>query len=293
MAHTASPHARAHPGGQPVSVWRTTERTTARAPYTGHRSPATTSQPEPNARPAAVVPAQREAPEGETRSAMSVAAVPSPAEPPPPAALRAVPPQTPAATSLPRARQNPDIARLLSPSRSPETKNYRIIATPEIYEFTGRLIAFATSEDPTDEDCLRWTEIYIYRTQGGNYVSHVIGRSLIYHDAGTNGCRRGKLTRVHSLLQQERNNDVDESVPCPECTPLTLEELPASANIRVETDRHTVRKAEDVNTLVSNLQQRRQRDGSMYLSTVSQTALAMAAENDPSLGDTRMTVHVK
>lgn len=285
---------RPHPGGQPVSVWRRKpEQTDPSTRYTGHRTaaapgprPAATASPtsaEPNAFP---VPAQRQATEGETRpDTMSIAAVPSP-EPNIP--LRAVP--APAANALPRARQNVDVANVLAPSRSPETKNYRIIATPEIYEFTGRLIGFATSEDPNDDDCLRWTEIYIYRTVGGNYISHVIGRSLIYHDA--DGCRTGKMTRVHTLLQQEKNPNADESVPCPECTPLTLEEFPPSATVRRETDRHTVRKAENVKILVTNLQQRRQRDGSMYLSTVSQHALAMAAENDPSLGDTRMTVHV-
>jgi hypothetical protein len=277
---------RAHPrtGGTPVSVWRRTEHSRPASGYAEAQEPAS-----PATEPNALVPAQRAPTDSESRTSMSIAAVPSPTPQPP--SLHAVAPSAP--TPLPRAGNNADVARVVElKATTIQPKNYRIIATPEIYEFTGRLIGFATSEDPTDDECLRWTEIYIYSTIGGNYISHVIGRSLVYHDAN-NGCRTGKLTRVAALLKQEENPKTDQSVPCPICTPLTLEELPPTINVRRETDRHTVRQADDVKVLVANLQQKRQRDGSAYLSTVSQTALAMAAQNDPSLGDTRMTIHVR
>ena len=297
MTPAARTHARPHQpasrpaptGGTPVSMWRRTEHGRPASGYDGRRSP--TAQPAPAPEPNALVPAQRAPSEdSESRNAMSVAAVPSPSpHQTPQPSLHAV---ADSASSMPRAALNADVARLQAPAKPAPPKNYRIIATPEIYEFTGRLIGFATSEDPNDDECLRWTEIYIYSTIGGNYISHVIGRSLVYHDA-INGCRQGKLTRVKTLLNQEENPNADQAVPCPQCTPLTLEELPPTVNVRRETDRHTVRQADDVKALVTNLQQKRQRDGSAYLSTVSQTALAMAAQNDPSLGDTRMTIHVR
>lgn len=269
------------PTGTQVPMWRRTEHSGRASGYAGRKPPAAQT-PQPAPEPTNAVPAQREPSDSESRTPMSIAAVPSPT-PTPQQNLHVVPQQ----------QRNQDVARVVGLKAASLTpKNYRIIATPEIYEFTGRLIGFASSEDPNDDECLRWTEIFIYATVGGNYISHVIGRSLVYHDAN-NGCRTGKLTRVAALLKQEENPDADQSVPCPQCTPLTLEELPPTNNVRRETDRHTVRQADNVKILVSNLQQKRQRDGSAYLSTVSQTALAMAAQNDPSLGDTRMTVHVK
>jgi hypothetical protein len=50
--------------------------------------------------------------------------------------------------------------------------------------------------------------------------------------------------------------------------------------------------AKNPRELIDNLRQKRTRDDSMFLSSVSQQALAEAARNDPSLRVDQMSIHI-
>ena len=44
-------------------------------------------------------------------------------------------------------------------------------------KFTGNLIAEISSKKPVDD--IRWTELQLYRTQGGKFICSEIGRTTI------------------------------------------------------------------------------------------------------------------
>lgn len=92
-------------------------------------------------------------------------------------------------------------------------------------EFRGKLIASITTETLTKS---RWTELYIYRTLAGTYVYWRVGRTVVFHKAGADGCERGSI--VERDTHQLSNFD-----PCTRCNP-TRED----ASVRIENDINTL-----------------------------------------------------
>lgn len=79
-------------------------------------------------------------------------------------------------------------------------------------EFEGVRLGSASTER---DDSLRWTEIHIYRTEGGNYVIQRLGRSVVYHVSGKS-CSRGREVAGVDLP--------DSSEPCDRCAPRVPED---------------------------------------------------------------------
>lgn len=75
-------------------------------------------------------------------------------------------------------------------------------------EFTGEELSHASTER---DDSVRWTEIKIYKTQGGNYVIQTLGVSVVYHAEGSRCTKKGAETPGYKLPL--------DSEPCLKCTP--------------------------------------------------------------------------
>jgi hypothetical protein len=186
----------------------------------------------------------------------------------------------------------------------PEALKHFIITTQqERYDFSGFLIGHASSENPDSKDGEdgddRWTEIDIYKTESGTYISHIQGVSLRYHSPKAKHAS-GRTVTVKYLLDTENevseNPDIVLHIPCAECVRMgllkELEEYDLNTLLKRETIRHTVGIAKNPRELIDNLRQKRTRDDSMFLSSVSQQALAEAARNDPSLRVDQMSIHI-
>jgi len=153
-------------------------------------------------------------------------------------------------------------------------------------EFTGTLIALASSEGPSSQ---RWTEIEVFRTQAGKYVVHVIGVSLVYHAMDGTGslCRSGHVTTQAELSRG--------SEPCKDCHPdrnRSTNRVGRDLKVRRETDRHSVEVVDSADRLSDALTITRQ-DGTTYLSSVASDALAQSAVKDPAVqAALNKTIHI-
>ncbi len=92
--------------------------------------------------------------------------------------------------------------------------------------FRGELIGSASSEDGKS---LRWSEVEIYRTEGGQYVLVKYGISTVVHVPGA-PCSNDKL---------EISTPAFGDAPCPVCRP----SMEPSDEIAVERDRINVHVA--------------------------------------------------
>lgn len=142
-------------------------------------------------------------------------------------------------------------------------------------EFSGKMLGSSTTEN---DDSLRWTEINIYRTDGGNYIVERLGRSLIYHRASA-PCRGDGWVEVAG------NKLPDESEPCPSCKPKAPED---SGFVQTETFYHettkssaeVVKRPEDLHDALSFKDDKRRVS---RISHPAAQALQNAAANDPDL----------
>jgi hypothetical protein len=155
---------------------------------------------------------------------------------------------------------------------------YRIKNHLEDIEFNGLLIAEASTERVDDP---RWTEIQIYRTDGGQYVVHRVGRSVVYHVAD-GPCNFG-VTTLGARLPEDaepcrpRNKRFGRS-----CEPPARDDphFDPDAAYEMELDLHSadVCSATEVPRRLSQ-----SRGGTESMSSVSHRALRVAIETDPDL----------
>lgn len=116
--------------------------------------------------------------------------------------------------------------------------------------FRGELISDLSWDNETARDACRgkgegtrWTDMTLYRAfdrglPGVAYVLHTVGRSLVYHQHGSE-CRRGVRFRVDILGKTDR---YDELEPCPRCRPAPLDEIDDEKYVAVEIDRPKIYK---------------------------------------------------
>lgn len=143
-----------------------------------------------------------------------------------------------------------------------------------ITKFDGVQLATATSDNG---QALRWTEVALYRTIGGAYVIHKIGRTVAYHVRDATSCKsHGSETEVSVALK-----DCRTLIICPVCSPRDLEDYAPSAKVRVEADRSTVLIAASPGDAVAACYTDIQ--GQRYLTKTASRALKAAADLDDSL----------
>lgn len=106
------------------------------------------------------------------------------------------------------------------------------------HEFSGYLLGqVSTRRDP---DAPRWLEIEVWRVTdsetGVEYLTHLVGRSVVYHATGIKSCNTGVVAQISEI----EDDEYETAEPCNKCRPGDLNELPANATVSMEKDRHTV-----------------------------------------------------
>lgn len=125
-----------------------------------------------------------------------------------------------------------------------------------LHTFTGTLQGFATTEERTS---LRWSEVEIYRTSGGNFVLVKYGRSDVVHRPGAT-CAATNLPTV----------PFKDGIPCPLCAP----DVANGQTVQAEIDRVSVHVAKDEAALHDVAHTRQ--NGQVFLTNVARRALSDA-----------------
>ena len=154
-------------------------------------------------------------------------------------------------TAPPAERQHPGMELMRLPNGNREV------------EFTGALIGTSTSQRDGDP---RWTEMAMYRTAGGNYVTQIVGRSSVAHRPGC-----GQLERKHL-----ESTPANGGQPCDDCS-----HLPAGPVVYPELDRSSTRVSETAAQTIASLY--RHGDRGLYLSYVAQRLIESACANDTAI----------
>lgn len=141
----------------------------------------------------------------------------------------------------------------------------------EPLEFTGWRLGNASTARPGSS---RWTEITIFRTQGGSWIVQREGKSVRYHRAD-GPCRHGRLVK---------NDDIkEEHVPCPDCRPPGLVELDRLADAGDEADYRLEVSLSSADVVSSPPEVLRALTFKGQLTTVAEEALSEAVRRDPEL----------
>lgn len=156
---------------------------------------------------------------------------------------------------------------------------YELANYDRLLRFRGTLIGHATSRRGQDADQIRWTEVDIYRTDGGQYVLHKIGKSRVFH-AGPNMCSTtgGRLTTSKQVLLWKPDKLMDIA-PCPICKPGAVGD---NVNVVVERDRGITFTSTTARGIVESAYSQDQ-DGVTYLTKVAERALAEASAEDEEI----------
>lgn len=146
-------------------------------------------------------------------------------------------------------------------------------------DIAGAVIGRGTSRSDSRD---RWAEVEVWKLEGGSYLAHRTGRSLVYHRADTSCTTRDRRPRGDYASVDDLP---DDAMPCPECSPPFPEDLPdGQYACRFEFPRHSFDVCEDAAAVVHKLTLNRRRDGTTtfeYSQPVTD-ALAECARNDPA-----------
>lgn len=118
--------------------------------------------------------------------------------------------------------------------------------------FLGELVVEVSSHG---EFPLRWTDMALYRVQGGScrYVLQIIGRSVVYHRVG--GCYKGVRMTIDRLQSDPRWHDFERCTKYG-CRPPDLadtKKLADTALVSVEEDIPRAYECADVDALMARL----------------------------------------
>lgn len=152
------------------------------------------------------------------------------------------------------------------------------------YSFYGRLLGHASTER---ENSVRWTEIFIYKTDGGNYIVSRLGVSLVYH-TGDSEC-----TSMGTTIKGGRIRE--DAEPCERCNPAVPEDdhFDPEATFIAEKTMASSDVIEDATKVADSLSTWDRNKQMRRLSSVASEALHRAAGTDPELlHNILTTVHV-
>lgn len=142
-------------------------------------------------------------------------------------------------------------------------------------EFNGTELGRSSTEK---DDSLRWTEIVIYKTDGGSYIIERLGKSLVYH-VPKSKCDSSQGTPLKGYQLGE------ESEPCPQCNPAVPEDSGFDpewtfSHERTMSSAEVVSRPEDLHDALSMFDRKRKVS---RISHVAADALQKASGNDPDL----------
>lgn len=148
--------------------------------------------------------------------------------------------------------------------------------------FEGDLIKSTTTRG---RNSVRWVDIALYGLDGGTYLVHRIGQSLVYHRGDTecltsSGKQAGDRATVADLP--------DDAEPCERCNPPFPENLDDDEPIRYEFPRHTLDECStpaEVIARLTSMRKRRARTATRVVSEPVRELLEGAAETDPRFAE--------
>lgn len=152
------------------------------------------------------------------------------------------------------------------------------------YSFTGKLLGHASTERGHS---LRWTEIDIYKTAGGNYIVSRLGKSLVYHVADATCTSSGVPIRGGRIRE--------DAEPCERCEPPVPEDpgFDPETMFLAEKTHESADVVEDAQKVADALSTWDKHKQMKRLSSVASEALHKAAASDPELlNNILTTVHV-
>lgn len=135
-------------------------------------------------------------------------------------------------------------------------------------QFAGELVATSSSDSGFKPDKDKWTELELWRKtdDSGQYVLHIIARSVVYHRQG--GCNNGVPIRLAELSKRYLDVRCTEPIPepCIVCKPLDIEARLRDSDIIVnaETDWHTIYVCNSVSELLANLRQTKGKNAGQF-----------------------------
>lgn len=155
--------------------------------------------------------------------------------------------------------------------------NYRLPDGNREIAFSGALLAQSSSDDGRAQ---RWLDLNLYHTDTDRYVLHRVGRSVVYHAAGSTCTRQAQPQKVGDLDQERR----DELMPCVRCAPPNIysEDIDGDVQVLVEQDRSSVTVCERAPGLVESLYGVDDK-GTRFLSRVAQRLLEEASKADAGI----------
>lgn len=141
-------------------------------------------------------------------------------------------------------------------------------------EFVGELLSHASTER---DHSVRWTEIKIFKTQGGNYVIQTLGVSVVYHVSGTKCTKKGA-----EILGSQLPLDAE---PCFKCGPQsqTDEGFRPGDPYVMERNLSSAKVVEDPKRIQEAMTTYDNGRKVYDLSPVAKEALQVAAAQDPAL----------
>lgn len=166
-------------------------------------------------------------------------------------------------------------------------EQFRIRDGGRIVTFRGVKLAEATSARP---DSTRWTDLTIYRTDGGNFICHRIGVSEVIHVQGCIQADGRKYPGIFDIKDDELAADL--RTPCSACRPdvkALLHSDPAA--LLIETDRHWVSVSETAAAMIQSLHT--SRAGTRSLPTIAAGAVMEAAEKDPDIYEAYSDIRIQ
>lgn len=168
-------------------------------------------------------------------------------------------------------------------SAAPLTQ-YDLPNSDRTVRFLGVQIAHATSREGSD---IRWTEVDIYRTAGGQYALHRIGMSRVFHDAANPGrVTNGKKLTAKQTVKLEASV-YDDLFGDPVTLPNDPEPSSFAAGIVLEQPRYTVITAKDAVGLVEAAHNV-DGEGVRFLTKVAERALRTASDVDDAVREAFM-----
>jgi hypothetical protein len=137
-------------------------------------------------------------------------------------------------------------------------------------QFEGTRLSHASSRR---QDSGRWVEFDLYRTEAGQYVLARVGRSVVYHR------KQCPLIEQYRIGAAPAATLTLDSLPCERCNPMVKDDNDV---IYPEMDRPWAQVCSTADAVIRSVQ-RRDTQGSVYLTRVAQKLLELASVNDKEI----------
>lgn len=147
-----------------------------------------------------------------------------------------------------------------------------------LLQFDGVLLGAVSSKRETSS---RWSEINLYRTEGGSYVMEKVGRSIVTHVPGCSDII-GEIPR----FQVEHPGDDPDDYQYHDCVP----EVYDFTRLLSEEDRYWGIIAQEPEEIVEALY--RKRDGAKHLTRISLDLLEAVSKVDPAFRSEWRVEHI-